>query len=129
MKILVGIDGSAISFDTLKYAIDESKLKEAKLSAILSKTGNESDEEKINARDKIKTAEKMFQDEGLEPDVHFLVRGNSPTVDIVKFAEENSYDLIIVGSHGRSGITRVLLGSVAEGVIRKAHCPVTVFRK
>ena len=71
----------------------------------------------------------MMQDEGNEPDVHFLVRGNPPAIDLVKFAEEDDYDHIIVGSHGRSGITRILLGSVAEEVIRKAHCPVTVFRK
>jgi nucleotide-binding universal stress UspA family protein len=129
MKILVGIDGSDISYDALRYAIGEAKLKEAKLSVVFSKTGNESDEEIIHARDKIKMTEKILHDNGIEPDVHFLVRGNPPAVDIVKFAEENGYDHITVGSHGRSGITRILLGSVAEEVIRKAHCPVTVFRK
>ena len=128
MKILVGIDGSNHSYNTLKYAISEAKLKKAKLSAVLSKTGNESNEEIIRGEETKKTAEKMMQDEEIEPDVHFLVRGNPPAIDIVKFAEENDYDHIIVGSHGRSGITRILLGSVAEEVIRKAHCPVTVFR-
>jgi len=64
-----------------------------------------------------------MQDEGIEPDVHFLVRGFLPAVDIVKFAEENGYDHIIVGSHGMSGIDRILLGSVADGVVHRSHCP------
>lgn len=129
MKILVGVDGSNHSYETLKYAISEAKTKKAKLTVVLSKTGKESNEEIIRAETDIKTAEKMMQDAGIKPDAHFLVRGSPPAIDIVKFAEENGYDHIIVGSYGLSGITRILLGSVADEVVHKAHCPVTVFRK
>ena len=71
----------------------------------------------------------MMQNEGIEPDAHLLIRELPPAIDLVKFAEENGYDQIIVGSRGLSGITRILLGSVADEVVRKVHCPVTVFRE
>ncbi len=45
---------------------------------------------------------------------------------IVEFADEHDVDGIIIGSHGRSGVSRVLLGSVAERVVRRATPPVTV---
>ena len=51
-----------------------------------------------------------------------------PAREIVQFADEGSYDLIVMGSHGRSGASRVLLGSVAEQVVRRAPVPVTVVR-
>ncbi len=47
---------------------------------------------------------------------------------IVDFAEENDVDQIVIGSHGRSGASRILLGSVAERVVRRASVPVTVVR-
>lgn len=57
-----------------------------------------------------------------------LVRGNDPDVDIVKFAEENDFNHIFLGSRGRSGLERILFGSVAESVVEKAHCCVTIVR-
>jgi nucleotide-binding universal stress UspA family protein len=129
MKILVGIDGSDHGWDTLKYAISEAKSKKAKLTAVHSQLGKwRKTAEEAWARETLEKAKKIMQDEGIEPDVHFLVRGFLPAVDIVKFAEENGYDHIIVGSHGMSGIDRILLGSVADGVVHRSHCPVTVFR-
>jgi nucleotide-binding universal stress UspA family protein len=44
--------------------------------------------------------------------------------EILAAAGEESCDLIVMGSHGRTGLERVLLGSVAEAVLRRAHCPV-----
>ncbi|WP_411714888.1 universal stress protein [Natronomonas sp.] len=51
-----------------------------------------------------------------------------PARAIVEYAEEHEFDHIVIGSHGRDGITRVLLGSVAETVIRRSPVPVTVVR-
>jgi nucleotide-binding universal stress UspA family protein len=51
-----------------------------------------------------------------------------PVSVIVEFAEENDVDQIVMGSHGRSGVSRVLLGSVAETVVRRSPVPVTVVR-
>ncbi len=51
-----------------------------------------------------------------------------PARAIVEYAEENDVDHIVIGSHGRDGISRVVLGSVAEMVVRRAPVPVTVAR-
>lgn len=47
---------------------------------------------------------------------------------IVKYAEEKEIDLIVVGTRGRTGIKKILLGSVASGVVTYAHCPVIVVK-
>ena len=48
--------------------------------------------------------------------------------EIVHYAEENNIDLIVIGTHGRTGLGRLVLGSVAEGVVRLAKCPVLTVR-
>jgi nucleotide-binding universal stress UspA family protein len=59
-----------------------------------------------------------------------LVRayGADPAEAIVSYAERNGYHHIIVGSAGHTGARRLLLGSVAEDVVTRAHCPVTIVR-
>jgi nucleotide-binding universal stress UspA family protein len=52
-----------------------------------------------------------------------------PAHGITNYAQENNADLIVIPSHGRTGLTRLLIGSVAERVVRLAHCPVLVLRK
>jgi nucleotide-binding universal stress UspA family protein len=47
-----------------------------------------------------------------------------PAVEIVQTARQGGHDLIVMGTHGRSGLRHVLLGSVAERVVRTSHCPV-----
>lgn len=59
---------------------------------------------------------------------HVTVALGDPGREIAEFAERVHAELIVVPSHGRSGISRLLLGSVAERVIRLAHCPVLVLR-
>ena len=49
-------------------------------------------------------------------------------VEIVKYAKEHAIDLVVVGTHGRGAIAHMLLGSVAEQVVRQAPCPVLVVR-
>lgn len=48
--------------------------------------------------------------------------------EIVKCADEESVDMIIMGTHGRKGIDRILFGSVAEKVVKSANCPVLTLR-
>jgi nucleotide-binding universal stress UspA family protein len=55
-------------------------------------------------------------------------RTGSPYVEIVTYASENDIDLIILGTHGRGAIAHMLLGSIAEKVVRKAPCPVLTVR-
>jgi nucleotide-binding universal stress UspA family protein len=57
-----------------------------------------------------------------------VLEGHDAAVAIVQEAEEVGPKMIVVGSHGRTGISRVLLGSVAEKVVRLAPCPVLVVR-
>ena len=52
----------------------------------------------------------------------------TPARTIVNYTEEEDVDHVFVGSHGRTGVSRVLLGSVAEGVVRRSPVPVTVAR-
>lgn len=51
-----------------------------------------------------------------------------PAHDICQFALEHGHDLIVMGTHGRTGLSRFLMGSVAERVVREAPCPVLVVR-
>jgi nucleotide-binding universal stress UspA family protein len=57
-----------------------------------------------------------------------LLSGN-PFVEIVRYAKTSSVDLIVMGTHGRGPIAHVLLGSVAERVVRKSPCPVLTVRE
>jgi len=56
-----------------------------------------------------------------------VVRG-TPFAEIVRFARQGDFDLIVMGTHGRTGLVHALLGSVAEKVVRKAPCAVLTVR-
>jgi nucleotide-binding universal stress UspA family protein len=58
----------------------------------------------------------------------FLLTGK-PANEIIRFAKENETDLLIVGTQGKSGLGKMILGSVAENVVRNAPCSVLVVRK
>lgn len=61
---------------------------------------------------------------GFHPQVAF----GDPGYEIATYAEQIAADLIVLPSHGRTGLTRLLIGSVAERVVRLAHCPVLVLK-
>jgi nucleotide-binding universal stress UspA family protein len=52
-----------------------------------------------------------------------------PAGEIVRLAADEDAEMIVLGTHGRSGLARVLMGSVAESVVRRALCPVLVYRE
>ncbi|MFT7622534.1 MAG: universal stress protein A [Myxococcota bacterium] len=56
--------------------------------------------------------------------VTFEIRGGKPWVEIVNFANESDTDLIIMGTHGTTGLKSILIGSQAERVVRRANCHV-----
>ncbi len=65
-----------------------------------------------------------------DPEVGYsqcLLHGD-PVQAIVKYAEDEQADLIVLGTHGRRGLSRMLMGSVAEGVVRRAACPVLTIK-
>ncbi len=59
---------------------------------------------------------------------HRLITGD-PASAMVKLAEEEGVDMIVLGTHGRTGLLRLLMGSVAEAVVRRAKCPVLTFKQ
>ncbi|MEI6244493.1 MAG: universal stress protein [Acidobacteriota bacterium] len=76
------------------------------------------------------TARKQLEDAVTEADrrelkaVAEMVTSESPAREIANYANEHKVDLLVIGTHGRSGISRMLIGSVAEKVVRLAPCPV-----
>lgn len=61
-------------------------------------------------------------------DVEKMVVRGVPFVEIIRTAKDKSADLIVIGTHGRTGIDHMLFGSTAEKVVRKAACPVLTVR-
>lgn len=62
------------------------------------------------------------------PCVHKLLIGD-PAEAILQLAQADHVDLIVMGTHGRTGLTRLLMGSVAEAVVRRAKCPVLTVKE
>ena len=66
--------------------------------------------------------------QGLDVVVDGILREGVAWEEINRVAGEIEADLVVIGTHGRRGLARALLGSVAEKVVRTAHCPVTLIR-
>ena len=66
------------------------------------------------------------QEEGISVEARFV--DGDPATEIVRIAREEEVALIAMGTHGRTGVRRVLMGSVAEQVLRRAPCPVLTVR-
>lgn len=78
------------------------------------------------ATEHLAAAEETAADHGV--DLETYTRIGTPAQEIVDFADSNDVDHVVMGSRGRSGVTRILLGSVAEVVVRHSSVPVTVVR-
>ena len=133
-KILVAVDGSAFSEAAVDQAISLGGICNSQIfvisvvdlypeqmevaPALVEKMSEE-------VRQHLDKAKKKVDESGMhcETIVHM---GGVPHVFIVQEAKDKEIDLIVMGTHGRSGIKRVLLGSVAQNVIGHAPCPVLV---
>lgn len=136
-NILVPIDFSNHSRKSLSYAAEIAQSYNAKLQVLhiieetihpaFSISGKSSVFDLIPGiqEDSRNRAEKMVK-EVVSSKVDFVitVKGGRATSDIVKFAKENSTDLIVIATHGLTGLEHMLLGSVTEKVVRMSHCPV-----
>jgi len=60
--------------------------------------------------------------------VEYLIRHGAPFLEIIRCAEQIGADLIVCGTHGRTGLKHAIIGSVAEKVVRKSRCPVLSIR-
>ncbi len=61
-------------------------------------------------------------------EVEEIITHGDAAAEVVKTAKERDVDLIVIASHGRTGIERIFFGSTAESVVRHAHCPVLVVK-
>jgi universal stress protein A len=86
----------------------------------------QSDSEKEAVRKMQEEANKILQSRKI--DVTFDVKSGTPYEEIIKEQQERKADLIVIASHGRTGILKNLIGSVAERVMREAKCPVLLVR-
>lgn len=62
------------------------------------------------------------------PYEHHLITGD-PAHAVVRLANEEQVDMIVIGTHGRTGLARILMGSVAEAIVRRAECPVLTYKQ
>ena len=144
-KILVPVDGSDESFKAAQYAMDLAKKdKEAQLIAltvnetpssflsIIEPSALEKWREHINAQSE--ASFNRISTYGLDIDSQVQLRAQiidsaqSAYAAIVDYAEKENVDLIVIGTRGKTGFKRILLGSVALGVATYATCPVLVVK-
>jgi nucleotide-binding universal stress UspA family protein len=135
-KILLATDGSAATESASDHAIDLAAQLEACLLvvSVLSHSSKPSEAAanppETDSRDSLtsKTQTIVQRARAAGVDSTFLVWDGEPGDAIVAAADAEGADLIVVGSHGRSGVSRFLIGSVSDYVVRHAHCPVIVVR-
>lgn len=80
------------------------------------------------------TAQKLLEDTVASirkkgADAEGVIVSGDPFVEIIKFAKREQIDLIVMATHGRTGLEHMLMGSVAEKVVRKSPCPVLTVKK
>ncbi|MFA4957512.1 MAG: universal stress protein [Candidatus Methanoperedens sp.] len=152
-KILIATDGSVHTEKAITHAIELAKLTGAQLHAVyvvslvhppdtLDINSSHDPGSSISIDVSIEGLKKILRHEGDEAiryieeqakrdgvDVRKWIIEGQPAKEILKLAEEESVDIIVMGTLGRSGIEKFLLGSVADKVVRGSRIPVLVVRK
>jgi nucleotide-binding universal stress UspA family protein len=141
-KILVPIDGSSYSIKAAKYAIEVAKLQRAQILCIHiiaklpygygfagSSIEQYFEDIKNQSLSWFNQIIKMGHDSDIKDiKTHILINASSVADAIINYAKDNSMDLIVIGTKGRTGLERFVIGSVANGVTMHAHCPVFLVR-
>lgn len=141
-RILVPFDDSERAREALEYAVDLfpdgefvalTVVDTSSVPAIPNTASGDEDEvsetvERVfgDVEERLAVPERIADERGVP--IETQTRLGAPTQEIVEFAETEAVDHIVMGSHGRSGVRRFLLGSVAEVVVRHSPVPVTVVR-
>jgi len=84
------------------------------------------DERKKMFKEQLKMAVSSEVQKSLK--VEEVLKIGNPFLEVIKVAKEKDVDLIVMGTHGRTGLAHVLIGSVAEKVVHHAHCPVLTIK-
>ncbi len=121
--ILVPLDGSTLGEYAAHHAADLCRLCQGGLILVRVCATADEDEE---AHHYLEGMKNRLRSEGLM--ARTVVRVGQPTESIVATAEKERVDLIVLCSHGRTGLARTVFGSVAEAVVRMAPCPVLVVK-
>jgi len=141
---MVAIDGSEHSLKAAEYALEIAKSFGAQLYAVTvtyvpesyhlkqEDVLSQSKEIHDNSMEDAKTWLEKFNQKSKEDNIQLkteLISSHRP-IDyvILEYAEKNNIDLIVVGTRGRSGFKKLLLGSIASSVVTYAHCPVMVVK-
>lgn len=142
-KILVAVDGSNSSLNASTFAIDFAKRYDAELivlSIISPAPSSQFEYDNIGRVTEIETTEKEKAEQDLDKvkqkatenkvmvKIEVLIKYTSIVKEIVEYSEDNKVDMIVIGSRGLTGFKKMLLGSVANGVITYSHCPVLVVK-
>jgi nucleotide-binding universal stress UspA family protein len=138
-RVLIPLDGSEPSERALDHALETAPDAEVTLLTVIDPSSGfgagagtpgaaevwyESQKEQTESR--LEEASETIETRGMVSKT--VVETGRPAATIVEYAENHDIDQIIMGSHGRKGVSRLLLGSVAESVVRRAPVPVTVVR-
>ncbi len=141
-KILVPIDFSDYSKNALKYAAEFAKHFKAKMFLIyvvepiiypadfsMGQVAIPSTDMDITKRaeEELQNLVKTSIDPAIQ--VETIIKTGKPFVEINETAKENDVDIIIIATHGHTGVEHLLFGSTAEKVVRKAPCPVLTLRE
>ncbi|HEY6950842.1 MAG TPA: universal stress protein [Bacteroidota bacterium] len=140
-RILVPIDFSGHSKNALKYAIQYAVQFKARLDLLyvveptiypadfsFGQVGFPNIEEELRKRGSEELGVLVKNEIKGRVAAGASVRTGKPFVEINEFARENNIDLIIIATHGHTGVEHILFGSTVEKVVRKASCPVLVVR-
>lgn len=138
-KILLPTDGSEHAARAAEHALWIAHQSNAKLTiiSVIESTfivGLPSADVTDEIRDMLKTEaqkhlnkiQKLAEQKGYTVDMELVVKEGSPASAILKYSEEENIDLIIMGTSGKSGIDRLLMGSVAQNITKSSKCPVLI---
>ena len=123
-RVLVALDGSERAREALGYALSE--FEDAEIVALPGHSEEWYRSAKADAEALLADAQERADAAGVP--LRTRIEHGRPVSCIVGYAEEQDVDHVVVGSHSRSGVSRILLGSVAEGVVRRSPVAVTVVR-
>ncbi len=138
-NILVPYDGSKYSIHAFKIALDMAQRYDSKITVLTCLEldaqhhlyyESSASPQLIKKQSKImkkhfEKLELLAKKNNIHVKCQILIPGSAVN-RIVSFAKSHKTDLVIIGSHGRTGFDRMLLGSVAQGVSQKVHCPVMI---
>lgn len=127
-RVLVPVDGSDNSWRALEHAVDHYDSADVTVLHVIEPATDSKREtkKKQRAADLLERAKEIAADS--ETTVQTDTRTGEPAETIVEYATDSDVDVIVMGSRGRSGLSRLLLGSVAEYVVRRSPTPVAVIR-